>query len=136
MLTTKTKSPRFGISLDGYLTSGTPTKGNIMTPTQHATTIFVSRTIKKQGEAEVADGGSETLEVHQFATTPAVVSVSYPIKLTKNYQAAGIDVGISLPCYAEEIDDAFQRANDLVIERLKVELPKLKQLLNQMAEGR
>lgn len=99
----------------------------------HPTTITVNRTTKS-GKDDSADGEPETVEVHKFATNPAIVSISYPVKLTRNYQTAGITVGISLPCYAEEIDAAFEKANNLVIARLKVEIPKVKALLAKMAE--
>lgn len=106
-----------------------------MKTTAHPTTIKVSRSIKRQGTQEqVSDDEPETFEVHQFATTPATVSISYPIKLSKNYQTAGITVGVTLPCYVEEVDAAFERATEIVVKKLKDEMPKLKSLLNKMAE--
>jgi hypothetical protein len=101
-----------------------------------STTIHVSRTTKSSGRDEHQDGDPETIEVHKFATNPAIVSVSYPVKLTKAYQTVGITVGVSLPCYAEEVPQAFERANNLVIERMKIEMPKIKALLAKMAEER
>jgi hypothetical protein len=97
------------------------------------TTITVNRTTKKSSQDD-QDGEPETIEVHKFATNPAIVSISYPVKLTRAYQTAGITVGVSVPCYAEEIPAAFEKANSLVIERLKVEIPKVKALLAKMAE--
>ena len=101
-----------------------------------STTIHVSRTVKSSGKDESNDGDPETIEVHKFATNPAIVSVSYPVKISKSYQTVGITVGVSLPCYAEEIERGFERANDLVIARMKIEMPKIKALLNKMAEER
>lgn len=99
----------------------------------HPTTITVNRTTKSNQD-ESADGEPETIEVHKFATNPAIVSVSYPVKLTRNYQTVGITVGVSLPCYVEEIDKAFEKANQLVIDRLKIEMPKVKALVAKMAD--
>jgi hypothetical protein len=96
----------------------------------------VIKTVKSSGKDESSDGEPETIEVHKFATNPAIVSVSYPVKLSKAYQTVGITVGVSLPCYVEEIPQAFERANNLVIERMKIEMPKIKALVAKMAEER
>lgn len=96
----------------------------------------MNRTTKSSGKDESQDGDPETIEIHEFATNPAIVSISYPVKLTKAYQTVGITVGVSLPCYVEEIAQGFEKANSLVVERMKIEMPKIKALLNKMAEER
>jgi hypothetical protein len=50
--------------------------------------------------------------------------------------SAGIDIGVQLPCYKEEIDDGMQRAYTLVMERLAVELPKIIKLATDLADQR
>jgi len=99
------------------------------------TTIHVTRSIKKQGEREQSDGESEVIAVHEFATAPATASVTYPIKLSKNYQTAGVTIGVTVPCYAEEINAALDKATEIAVIRLKDEMPKLKSLLDRMANG-
>ena len=97
-------------------------------------TITVNRTVKRSGVTETSESETETLQVHQFATTPAVVSVSYPIKLCASYQSVGIEVGVALPCYAEEAAAGFDQANTLVVERLRLEIPKVKAILARLVE--
>lgn len=98
-----------------------------------ATTIWVARTVKSGGEPErQTQEPPEQIEVHRFATNPAMVRVSYPLKLSRSYQSIGVEVGVELPCYAEEVDRAFLRATDIVVGRLKEEVPKLVEMLRDL----
>jgi hypothetical protein len=97
------------------------------------TTITVSRTVKISGgeEAESSDV-SEVIEVHKFATTPAMARVLIPIKKAHNYNSAGLTVGVDLPCYKEELPEALERAYNLAKERLLAELPKILDALKKI----
>jgi len=77
----------------------------------------------------------ETIEVHEFATTPAVVHFELPLKKVKDFNSAGISIGISVPCYVEEIDEAITFAKDKVLNRLHAELPEILKLANKLAQA-
>jgi len=106
------------------------------------TTIRVSRSVKFKKDASTpADEASssepaETIEVHRFATTPASCYVGVDLKKVKDYNSAGIMVGATVPCYAEEIAEGMERAYNLVMERLKVELPKIIQAAYDLRDAR
>jgi len=89
-------------------------------------------------EATESDGDEvpevEEIEVHKFVTQPAIVRFSYPLKMTKSYQSVGIEIGVELPCYVEEIENGLDRAAQIVASRLKVEVPKLRETLKKLAD--
>lgn len=50
----------------------------------------------------------KTLDVHQFVTTPAEVSFEVGVTMNLgNYESARITVGLRVPCYKEELSDAY-----------------------------
>lgn len=101
------------------------------------TVITVSRSVKLDGSDETTETQQEeTIEVHEFATTPAMVEFRYPIKRSKDYQSAGIEIGVTLPCYVEEIPAAMERAKDLVVTRLQAEIPRLAAVLDKLCDLR
>jgi len=95
------------------------------------TTIRVSRSVKFKpsssapGEEAHSSDPDEIIEIHQFATQPGSVYLGVDFKKAKDYNSAGCMIGVTIPCYSEEIERAMQRAYHLVMERLKVELPKI-----------
>ncbi len=81
-----------------------------------ATQAFVTRQFrvsgKDVGEAEETD---EVIEIHQFATQPANVRVEMGMTINLgNYESAKISVCLSVPCYKEETDAAFEYAKKWV----------------------
>lgn len=98
------------------------------------TTITVSRTVKigKTGDEASSGEASEIIEVHKFATTPAVARVMIPIKKTHNYNSAGLTVGVDLPCYVEELPEGLEKAYEMAKARLLVELPKIIDALKKL----
>jgi hypothetical protein len=77
-----------------------------------STQAFVTRQFrvsgKDVGEAEQTD---EVLEIHKFATQPANVQVEMGMTINLgNYESAKISVCLSVPCYKEEADAAFEYA--------------------------
>lgn len=77
----------------------------------------------------------ETIAVHEFATTPAVVHFELPLKKVKDFNSAGITIGIAVPCYVEEIDAAIDFAKNKVLQRLHAELPEILKLANKLAQA-
>lgn len=60
-----------------------------------------------------------TIDVRKFVTTPAIVKVSVGTSLEASpKQWLRADVGIELPCYREEIDEAYNEAREFVERKL------------------
>lgn len=128
-----TPSTADGLALTAFTTPppGTPTP---MAPGETRiipTTIRVSRTVrlKLSSSTPVEEAHSsepdETIEVHQFATTPASCYVGIDLKKSKDFNSAGVMIGVTLPCYTEELKQGIEKAYATVMERLMVELPKI-----------
>lgn len=51
------------------------------------------------------------MEVREFHTTPAKVKAAMGLTINLgNYESARVDVGVELPCYAEEVPEVMARA--------------------------
>jgi len=76
-----------------------------------ASTVFVNRTISKNGERPEdpeTSGEEQVLAVHEFVTQPASVGVTVALTMNLgNYESARISVSLNMPCYKEEIDPTF-----------------------------
>lgn len=71
------------------------------------------------GEEEVIE---EDLAVHQFITTPAEVEVGVALTMNLgNFESAKLSVSLRLPCYKEEIEDAYTYAQSFVESRIDKE---------------
>jgi hypothetical protein len=117
-------------------TAGSERGVAVMAPT----TLRVSRTVTISPDYEDTDRAEssevdEVIEVHRFpeGVAPAYASVSVPVKKTKDYNSAGITIGVQIPCYAEEMPQALEKAYGLVKERLMVELPKIIRALDDIS---
>jgi hypothetical protein len=92
-----------------------------------ATQAFVTKQFVLNKKAGVEQVTEETLAVHRFATEPAKIEVSLGLTLNLgNYESARLSVGMTVPCYKEESDDAFNWAKDWISERLKVEVKNIR----------
>lgn len=70
---------------------------------------------------------NEELTVRLFATEPAKVSVSNGLTLNLgNFESARLDVSVSVPCYREEIDDAYVFALNWVNNRISAEVSEVR----------
>ena len=66
---------------------------------------------------------AEVLQVRKFAVEPAYVRVNAgSTKNMGNYESLRVDVSISVPCYAEEIDKVVPLVADKVAQFLEDEL--------------
>ncbi len=53
----------------------------------------------------------ERLNVHRFITTPAHARAGLSMTINLgNYESVKIDVGVTIPCYQEEIEDGIKAA--------------------------
>lgn len=99
----------------------------------YETKIRVHRTIKVDGEDQPITSEEDVIEVQQFATTPAMAVVSVPVKITRNFQSVGVDVGVWLPCYKEELPAAIEEAYRLAKQRVNEEMPTIIATLEEIA---
>lgn len=81
--------------------------------------IWVSRgypkSARKPDEEEQFD-----LEVRQFSVEPAYVKAGYGLTINLgNYESARCDVGVTLPCYVEEVPEALKEAWKIAEEEIK-----------------
>lgn len=86
--------------------------------------VLVSRTIGRHGSGQepVTSEEEEILAVHRFITNPAEVEVSVGLTInTGNYNTAKLHVSVRLPCYKEEIDEAYVFAQKWVEDRVQHE---------------
>lgn len=83
--------------------------------------ITVSRTYHKQNA-----GSAEEVEVAVFATTPASVhcTLSKTIQAGQ-YEPLQLRVGVTLPCYKEEVNDAMQSACEYAQKVLLYQISQL-----------
>lgn len=84
--------------------------------------------VQRQYREAGADKGppeseNELIEVQDFWVQPAEVSYGKGFTLSLgNYEMARIDVKITVPCYREEVDGAYEFAKRRVNERLREEI--------------
>lgn len=104
-----------------------------MAPVVSESKIVVSRTVKLDGEDTDSSTAEDVIEVQTFATTPAMAVVSVPVKLSRSFQSVGVEVGVYLPCYKEELPQAIEAAYDMAKERVMREIPIIKQALEDIS---
>jgi len=82
-------------------------------------TVYVNRSVGKANDMPVPEGDEDVIAVHNFATMPALVTVDYHLTLNLgNFESARIGISVQVPCYKEEIDDAYEFAAAWAEERL------------------
>ncbi len=104
-----------------------------MVPVTAETKVVVQRTVKLDGVDQDSASTEQVIEVQIFATTPAVAHVSVPVKLSRSFQSVGVEVGVYLPCYKEELPDAIELAYRMAKERVMREIPIIKKALDDIA---
>lgn len=69
----------------------------------------------------------EVIDVFNYQQPVAHVSVSYAKTINLgNYESIKLQVGVTVPCYVEEIDDAFEYAAIKGVEYIRREVGKVK----------
>lgn len=93
----------------------------------------VTRQFFKSGkEVSAPKQTDETLEVHQFITEPAKVTVEMGMTVNLgNYEAARISVTLSVPCYREEHEEAYEYARSWVEKKTLAEAGEAKRFAQQ-----
>jgi hypothetical protein len=94
---------------------------------QAPATLTVARTYGKIGAPESQD---ETIEVKNFRVQPAQVEIGYGLTLNiGNYESARVDVKVSVPCYAEEVNEAYEWAKNFAEERVRQEVQSVRKMV-------
>ena len=86
-------------------------------------TVTVTRTHTVSGNVVSDENIVETLAVHSFATTPAVVTVGG--KVTRNqgdFNSVQVFVSVAMPCYVEEVDATYSRVSAQVAGFIQTEV--------------
>lgn len=78
----------------------------------------------QEGKQEAVE---KVIEVREFGTAPAQVMVEYGLTINLgNYESARVAVSLSLPCYAEEVEDAYEFATKFVEKKVQEQLDQIK----------
>ena len=91
-------------------------------PMVRQATMFIERTYKNGPSA----ASNDVLEVRVFETATASVQakVGQTINLG-NFESVRLEVGVSLPCYVEEVEDALLDASKRAGDFLTTEVNKI-----------
>lgn len=97
---------------------------------------FVSRQFTKMVDGESQEGKlegtDEIIQVNKFVTEPAKVTVEYGLTINLgNFESAKVGVAVTVPCYFEELDDAYKWATRWAEERVGKEKDNIQQSLNR-----
>lgn len=89
---------------------------------QREVRLNVERQFTKMGETIGTQVDDKKIDVRVFATEPSVVTLKYGLTFNfGNFEGCRLDVGLSLPCYTEERDAAYEEASRWVSERVEKE---------------
>ena len=84
--------------------------------------IYTNRTYKSSGELVDQQEEAEKIAVRDFLVPPARVGVELTQTVNMgNYESIRISVSMHAPCYAEELEDAYEHLVSRVKERIVVE---------------
>ena len=94
--------------------------------------VFVTRQFRRAGEdwgpEEVEKQNQIEVKVFPEGVTPAVVTAKYGLTLNLgNYKSARIDAGVSIPCFHEEVRDAFIEAWKICRDEIKPQVAQVTQ---------
>jgi hypothetical protein len=100
--------------------------------------ILVTRQFTKNGEIKREDDDAENVSVPVMDERAAIAKVTYSAGATLNmgnYESAKIAVGIELPCYVAEIDEAYKTAIKLVESTLQPEINDVREYIESRKGG-
>lgn len=86
----------------------------------------MSRQFKTAAGTSDSDA-TDTIGVHRYATEPARVTVEYGLTVNMgNYESARVSISVSVPCYKEELEDAYKFAEKWAQDRVQVEVDSIR----------
>ena len=104
----------------------------VLQPSAGKATLMVQRSIRQHGQTVVEDAEENLIEVQKFLVEPAYVKIEKGTTMNKgNYEFVRIDVGLTLPCYVEEIPAAVEQVNRIVETRLSREIEEVDEWRNK-----
>jgi len=72
------------------------------------TVVKVARQYKRDKEPEVTDEETDNIEVSEFVVPPARVNLELGVTINLgNFESCRLSVGVEVPCYREELDNAY-----------------------------
>lgn len=96
--------------------------------------LYVRRTVVLDSK-ENESTKEEMIYVNKFETANATVSVGRELKINLgNYQTAGVNVHVSIPCYVEEIEEAYKKAKEFAERKIEEEVKEIRKTLEQNSE--
>jgi hypothetical protein len=90
-------------------------------------TLMVRSQFKSGDDEGPVEEKDELLAVHKFLAPPAKVSCGMGLTINMgNYESARIDVVVEVPCYREEVEEAYTYARKFCESRIKDEAGSIK----------
>ena len=96
-------------------------------PDKHSATgkVWVSRTYPKTPAKDYNE--DDQLPIRKFEVEPAWVKAGYGLTINLgNYESARCDVGVTLPCYVEEIEEAFKEAWSIADREVQAQVAEIR----------
>jgi len=107
--------------------SGQPLAASVKGHTYPVVMTVTRHFENKLNRTEEKDEKREFIDVRRFLTTPAKVSVKLGLTVgIGDYEHARIDAGVEVPCYTEEVDDAYLAASKWAETRIRHEVDKVR----------
>jgi hypothetical protein len=96
---------------------------------QSKATISVKKT--QLGRVLADSEKEEVISVRKFETEPATVSVSVGVTRNMgNFESLRLNIGVTIPCYLEEITEVEKQATDWVDDKIASKLDELVQAVS------
>ena len=97
-----------------------------------ASTIRVERTFFKGGSLIKEESEEAFLDVHKFVVEPTRVYINYGRTIPmEQFASCKLSLGISIPCYFEEKDEAFEYGANWAGERMDEEMQAIEEFKNK-----
>jgi hypothetical protein len=94
--------------------------------------VTVATEVKINKKVVWAKDVTEPVVVHRFATAPAVIKIAKGVTISPvKFEFVRCDVALTMPCYAEHVDETFDQATAWVDARLEEELAATKEILGK-----
>jgi len=91
--------------------------------------MTVLRSVKLARHEPSSSGVEETIAITKFETQPMIIHFQIESKRTENYNSMGVSVGVSMPCYVEEQEEALEVAMGIVKARMAKEIDNIESVL-------
>jgi hypothetical protein len=91
-------------------------------------TISVHRTYKDGGVISREEGSEEVIDTPVFSETTATIGHNARMTISlPNYESVQVGVHCTLPCYINEMEEAYKAAKSFVDRKLNEEVTQLRE---------